>query len=89
MLGYVIKRILLMFPTMIGMSIIAFFIIQLPPGDYLTSVLAMMADSGQTVDPAEIARMRQVYGLDDPMIVQYWKWISGILLRGDFGYSFE
>jgi len=89
MLGYVVKRILLMIPTMIGISIISFFIIQLPPGDYLTSVLAMMADSGQAVDPAEIARMRAVYGLDDPIIVQYWKWISGIVLRGDFGYSFE
>ncbi len=89
MLGYIVKRILLMIPTMIGISIISFFIIQLPPGDYLTSVLAMMADSGQAVDPAEIARMRAVYGLDDPIIVQYWKWISGIVLRGDFGYSFE
>ena len=89
MLGYIVKRILLMIPTMFGISIISFFIIQLPPGDYLTSVLAMMSDSGQAVDPAEIARMRAVYGLDDPIIVQYWKWISGILLRGDFGYSFE
>lgn len=89
MLRYVIKRIILMIPTMIGISIIAFFIIQLPPGDYLTSVLASMSDSGQTVDPAEIARMREIYGLDDPMIVQYWKWITGIVLRGDFGYSFE
>lgn len=89
MLGHVLKRIVLMIPTMIGISIISFFIIQLPPGDYLTSVLASMSDSGQTVDPAEIARMREIYGLDDPIIVQYWKWISGILFRGDFGYSFE
>lgn len=89
MLGYLIKRIVLMIPTMIGISIVAFLIIQLPPGDYLTSVLASMADSGQTVDPAEIERMRRAYGLDDPVIVQYWKWISGIVLRGDFGYSFE
>ncbi len=89
MLAYVFKRILLMIPTMIGISIISFVIIQLPPGDYLTSLLASMADSGQTVDATEIARMRANYGLDDPMVVQYWKWISGILLRGDFGYSFE
>ncbi|OSP53910.1 ABC transporter permease [Pseudoruegeria sp. SK021] len=89
MLGYVFKRILLMIPTMIGISIISFVIIQLPPGDYLTSLLASMADSGQTVDATEIARMRANYGLDDPMVVQYWKWISGIILRGDFGYSFE
>jgi peptide/nickel transport system permease protein len=89
MLPYILKRLVLMVPTMIGISIIAFAIIQLPPGDYLTSVLASMADSGQTVDPAEIARMRAAYGLDDNLAVQYWKWISGIVLRGDFGQSFE
>lgn len=86
---YTLKRILLMIPTMFGISLISFFIIQLPPGDYLTSLLASMADSGQTLDPVEIARLRATYGLDDPMIVQYFKWISGIVFRGDFGYSFE
>lgn len=89
MLGYIIKRIVLMVPTMIGISIIAFLIIQLPPGDYLTSVIARMSDSGQAVDPEEVARLRRIYGLDDPIIVQYWNWITGIVLRGDFGYSFE
>lgn len=89
MLSYIVKRVILMVPTMIGISIIAFLIIQLPPGDYLTSVLARMSDSGETVDPAEVARLRRIYGLDDPVLVQYWKWITGIILRGDFGYSFE
>lgn len=89
MLNYVIKRILLMIPTLIGISMIAFMIIQLPPGDYLTSLMASMADSGQTVDPAQVARMREIYGLDDPLWLQYWKWISGIVFRGDFGWSFE
>ena len=89
MLRYIFKRILLMIPTMLGISIIAFLIIQLPPGDYLTSLLASMADSGQVMDATEIARMRNIYGLDDPILVQYFKWISGIVLRGDFGYSFE
>lgn len=89
MLGYIIKRIFLMVPTMIGISIISFLIIQLPPGDYLTSVLARMSDSGQSFDPAEVARLRRTYGLDDPVLVQYWNWITGIVLRGDFGYSFE
>src|SRR5688500_6393453 len=89
MLIYIIKRIFLMIPTLFGISLIAFMIIQLPPGDYLTSVLASMADSGETIDPAQMARMREIYGLDDPVIVQYWKWISGIIFRGDFGYSFE
>lgn len=89
MVAYIIKRIFLMIPTLIGISMIAFMIIQLPPGDYLTSLMSSMADSGQTVDPAQMARMREIYGLDDPLWLQYWKWISGIVLRGDFGWSFE
>jgi peptide/nickel transport system permease protein len=89
MLRYVIKRLIYMIPTLFGMSIIAFLIIQLPPGDYLTSMLASMADSGQNIDPQQIERYREIYGFDDPVWVQYWKWISGILTRGDFGYSFE
>ncbi len=89
MIRYIIKRLIYMVPTLIGMSIIAFLIIQLPPGDYLSSMLASMADSGVNVDQAQVQRYREIYGFDDPALVQYWKWISGILFRGDFGYSFE
>lgn len=89
MLRYIVKRILYMIPTLIGMSLISFLIIQLPPGDYLTSMIATMSDSGQTVDPAQIERLKAIYGFDDPFYVQYFKWIWGILSRGDFGYSFE
>lgn len=89
MLRYIIKRLIYMIPTLFGMSLIAFFIIQLPPGDYLTSMIARLSDSGENVDPQVVARLREVYGFDDPVIIQYWKWITGILLRGDFGYSFE
>jgi peptide/nickel transport system permease protein len=89
MLAYVAKRVLYMIPTLFGMSLIAFMIIQLPPGDYLTSLLSTMADGGQNLDEATIARLRAQYGLDQPVYVQYFVWISGILTRGDFGYSFE
>ncbi|WP_196258995.1 ABC transporter permease [Pelagibacterium limicola] len=89
MLRYVIKRVLYMIPTLFGISLIAFLIIQLPPGDYVTSMVASMQDSGRAIDPAEIARLRTLYGFDDPFYVQYWKWMSGILFRGDFGHSFE
>ena len=89
MLAYLRRRLLMMIPTLFGISLIAFMVIQLPPGDYLTSVMASMADSGITIDESQMARMRETYGLDDPIYVQYWKWISGILLRGDFGPSFE
>jgi peptide/nickel transport system permease protein len=86
---YVIKRLIYMIPTLIGMSIIAFMIIQLPPGDYLSSMLASMADAGININEEQIARYREIYGLDDPLLLQYWKWISGIIFHWDFGYSFE
>jgi peptide/nickel transport system permease protein len=89
MIRYIIKRLIYMIPTLFGMSLIAFLIIQLPPGDYLTSMLASMADSGVNVDQAQVERYREIYGFNDNALVQYWKWISGILFRGDFGHSFE
>jgi peptide/nickel transport system permease protein len=89
MLLYFVKRIIYMIPTLFGISLIAFLIIQLPPGDYLTSMIATMTDSGQNVDPNQIAQLRAQYGFDQPVWVQYWKWISGIIFRGDFGQSFE
>jgi peptide/nickel transport system permease protein len=89
MLRYVIKRILYMIPTLFGISLIAFMIIQLPPGDYITSMIASMQDSAANVDQRQIDRLREIYGFNDPIWVQYFKWIGGILLRGDFGYSFD
>jgi peptide/nickel transport system permease protein len=89
MIKYILKRILYMIPTLIGISILSFFIIQLPPGDFLTAKIAGMIEQGQTIDVATLDAMKARYGLDQPMIVQYWKWISGIIFRGDFGESFE
>ncbi|MEZ4637681.1 MAG: ABC transporter permease [Caldilineaceae bacterium] len=89
MLQFIIRRILYMIPTLFVISIVSFVIIQLPPGDYLTSLVATMAATGETVDRAQLVALEQRYGLGQPIYVQYWKWISGILLRGDFGQSFE
>jgi peptide/nickel transport system permease protein len=89
MLGYILKRIVYMIPTMFGISLIAFLIIQLPPGDYLTSMVANMESNGQTVDRNQVAALREQYGFDQPIYVQYAKWIGGILTRGDFGQSFQ
>ena len=89
MLRYIIKRVLYMIPTLFGLSLIAFIIIQLPPGDYVTSMISAMQDSGANVDPRQVERLREIYGFNDPVWVQYFKWIGGILFRGDFGYSFE
>jgi peptide/nickel transport system permease protein len=89
MLQFALRRILYMIPTLIIVSILSFIIIQLPPGDYLTSYVTTLRATGETVDEATLAAMEQRYGLGQPVYVQYWKWISGILLRGDFGQSFE
>jgi peptide/nickel transport system permease protein len=88
MLQYLLKRILYMIPTLFAISIVAFVIIQLPPGDYLTTLVASLASQGEQVDPAALHALRERYGLGQPLYVQYFKWISNILLRGDFGQSF-
>lgn len=89
MLQYVIKRVLYMIPTMIAISIVAFLLIQLPPGDFVTSLAAQMSAQGDSIDPTTLAMLRQQYGLDQPIWVQYWIWITKILFQGDFGRSFD
>ncbi|MCJ7551567.1 MAG: ABC transporter permease [Anaerolineae bacterium] len=89
MLKYILKRVAIMVPTVIVISMISFAIIQLPPGDYLTSYVAGLRQMGDNVDQAEIDSLRQRYGLGQPVYVQYWKWVSGIILRGDWGQSME
>ncbi len=88
MFGYIIRRILLMIPTIIGISLISFIIIQLPPGDFLSSQIAAAAQQGETIDQAEVARLEARYGLDKPIHLQYASWVAG-MFRGDFGWSFE
>jgi peptide/nickel transport system permease protein len=71
------------------LSILAFVIIQLPPGDYLTEHLNRLRASGFDVDEAEVERLERMYALDKPMHQQYLKWITNIILRFDFGLSFD
>jgi peptide/nickel transport system permease protein len=89
MLKYILKRVLMMIPTLIVISIISFAIIQLPPGDYLTSYVAGLRQQGDEIDADEIAMLQERYGLGQPVYVQYYKWVSGIILRGDWGQSME
>jgi len=89
MLAYIVQRILRMIPMLLFLSLIVFVIIQLPPGDYLTEHLNRLRASGFDVDEAEVMRLERLYALDKPMHLQYLKWISNIVLHGDFGLSFE
>jgi len=88
MFGYLIHRLLVMIPTLLIISLIVFVIIQLPPGDYLSSYVAELQSQGEAVSEQKIAFLREQYGLDKPMWEQYVFWVFG-MLQGDFGYSFE
>jgi peptide/nickel transport system permease protein len=85
---YIVRRILWSVPFFFAASLVAFALIQAPPGDYVTSFAATLAASGDIVDQDRLETLRTRYGLDDPFLVQYWRWISGVL-AGDFGISFE
>jgi peptide/nickel transport system permease protein len=88
MFGYTVRRILMMIPTLLAVSLIVFIIIQLPPGDYFTTYLNELQSRGESVDPNKIAFLKAQYGFDKPMWQQYLLWVGG-LLQGDLGYSFE
>ena len=77
-----------MIPTMLAISVLTFIIIQLPPGDYLTTYIAELQAQGEGSNIDKIEFLRQQYGLDRPMVEQYGVWLLG-LLQGDMGYSFE
>jgi peptide/nickel transport system permease protein len=88
LLSFILRRLLYTIPFLIAVSIVAFALIQAPPGDYLTTYAATLAQGGDVVDQSRLDALRERYGLDRPFFVQYWKWISGVLV-GDFGTSFE
>lgn len=88
MLEFIIRRILWTIPIMFLVSLLAFAIMQAPPGDFVTALSAALTERGEEVDLAQLEALRARFGLDQPFLVQYWKWISGVLV-GDFGVSFE
>ena len=88
MVAYIVRRILLAIVTLFAISVLSFIIIQLPPGDYITSYIAQMASMGSVVSDEEAQTLRIQYGLGEPMYVQYLKWMKQII-RGNFGMSME
>jgi len=87
-IAFITRRLLLGLFTLFLISVLSFLIIQLPPGDFVDAYIAQLAASGSAVSAAEAEGLRQLYGLGQPFYVQYWKWISRILV-GDFGESME
>ncbi len=88
MLAYLVRRLILAVLTVWAISVLSFAIIQLPPGDYLTSYVAQMSASGGFVSEQEVDALRREYGLDRPLWVQYLRWMRQVV-RGRFGMALE
>jgi peptide/nickel transport system permease protein len=88
MLSYLIRRVAYGLLTIVAVSILSFTIIQLPPGDYVTSYIAALEQQGGEVSAEEAAALRAQYGLGQPGYVQYFRWVTQII-QGNFGTSFQ
>ncbi|MBZ6231500.1 ABC transporter permease [Streptomyces olivaceus] len=88
MLAFLVRRLGWMVVTLWAVSLASFFIISLPPGDYVSTLQAEAESRGELMSTAQLAALRERYGLDQPFLAQYWRWISDILLHGDFGQAF-
>src|SRR6266704_1383843 len=88
MLAYLVRRLFLAVLTVWAVSVLSFVVIQLPPGDYISSYIAQMSASGSFVSQQEAEALRQQYGLDKPIWVQYMRWM-GMVMQGRFGMALE
>ena len=89
MLGYIVRRLIFGGVTIALISVICFVVIQLPPGDYIDEFSQrLMDEQHEIITEAEMDALREFYGIDRPVFVQYAKWIWGVI-RADFGYSYQ
>jgi peptide/nickel transport system permease protein len=85
---YLLRRFVYMLVLLLAVSAFSFFLVDLPPGDYLTSYVSRLRETrGNEVDPAEVEALKRQYGLDQSLPVRYAKWVTN-MLQGDFGRSF-
>ncbi|NOU74445.1 ABC transporter permease subunit [Paenibacillus sp. LMG 31458] len=89
MLQYIVRRIILVIPVVIFISMIVFYIIQLPPGDYVSTYAAKMSVAGDVMTQQDMDEMRASLRLDQPWFMQYLAWMKNIVFNFDFGYSFS
>lgn len=88
MVTFVLKRILYAIPLLILISMLSFIVIQAPPGDFLTTKMQELSIQYGTAAEQQVEALRHRYGLGRPIYIQYYMWIRGIILHGDFGLSF-
>ena len=89
MLLYIIRRTIMLVPILVVMSMVAFFLIQLPPGDWVSFRIEQLRMSGVTVSDVDAENLKREFGLDQPVVVRYWRWVSGIFTRGYWGRSLQ
>lgn len=89
MLLYIMRRVIMLIPILFLISIVSFIVIELPPGDWVTNYIANLRNSGIELQEEEAARLTAMYGFDQPSYVRYARWIQGIVIKGDFGWSFQ
>ena len=89
MLSYILRRILYLIPTLFVISAVVFFIIQLPPGDFMSTYIANLEEGGIKVSDEQAEALRRQYGLDRSEYAQYVIWIRNIVTKGDWGRSFS
>jgi peptide/nickel transport system permease protein len=89
LLLYLIRRVIMLVPILIVMSMVAFFLIQLPPGDYVTFRIEQLKNSGVMVSDIEANALMMEFGLDKPPVVRYFNWVRGIVTKGYWGRSLQ
>jgi peptide/nickel transport system permease protein len=88
MLAFILRRLFYAAIMLVLVSFVSFIVIQLPPGDFLTQKIAELQARGDRSAELRIDEYRARYGLDRPLLTQYWIWVTNFV-RGDFGESFE
>ena len=88
MLGYLVRRVLLALFTCWAISVLAFVIIQLPPGDFVDAYISNLSASGSGISAEQAEQLRAEYALDQPMYVQYFRWMR-LMAQGDLGMAME
>ncbi len=88
MISYIVRRLIYMVPTVVLISMISFIIIELPPGDYITSYAEQLESRGEPATEDQLESLRKRYGLGQPIYQRYFKWVTA-MMRGDFGMSWD
>ncbi|MEM7133868.1 MAG: ABC transporter permease [Chloroflexota bacterium] len=89
MLFFILRRLIMLLPILFLISVASYTLIELPPGDWVSTYINNLRTSGVEVDEEEAERITQMYGFDQPAYQRYLRWMRGIIMRQDFGYSFQ